>query len=566
MKCPSCGFVQSDEVKRCKKCDFDLEAFRRGEKPPKPGWFKRLAQRKETPAVVERTIPAEPTSPIRETAARPPEPPPVRPRSFPEKKPSRRAPDAGGQVTVQLQLTALDEEKKKLRLRLEDFEIRQRQQATELQRQLETEKQIAREEREKAQRIQEQMQSELAEVRQTKQQLLAELQEAQEAKRRVQTEMEEARRRQSALDAELESARKIRRQTEAQLKEKKDEHEAMLQRSSQLEAERLAELKKLMAERTAALEEQNGKIAEMEGERLRIAEAARELQAERQRLEDARRTMERRQSLQEQESQAATEAQAHRIETAATPAPVEENQGKPSGEEDQIPSWQIEHRLAKGGPTARAEDLLDLLGRKEPRPKPAAHAAAEPPHVQATPTSVELEEVWDDADQEETAEDDEAPPMPFARINPSAGRHKHFIPPKGGLIFRLAAAAIDLVIVLAAVGIFALVGWLISGANLDPLRTIVRLGWAFNVLFVLLAAGYFTYMHGAYGQTLGKRLLGLKVLTTHGKELGFLTAFFRFTMACFAAAGLGIGILWMGLDANKQGWHDKLSRTVVLRG
>lgn len=28
----------------------------------------------------------------------------------------------------------------------------------------------------------------------------------------------------------------------------------------------------------------------------------------------------------------------------------------------------------------------------------------------------------------------------------------------------------------------------------------------------------------------------------------------------------GLGFLWIGLDSKKQGWHDKISRTVVIKG
>ena len=29
--------------------------------------------------------------------------------------------------------------------------------------------------------------------------------------------------------------------------------------------------------------------------------------------------------------------------------------------------------------------------------------------------------------------------------------------------------------------------------------------------------------------------------------------------------GLGLGFLWVGIDRRKQGWHDKIARTVVVR-
>jgi uncharacterized RDD family membrane protein YckC len=40
-----------------------------------------------------------------------------------------------------------------------------------------------------------------------------------------------------------------------------------------------------------------------------------------------------------------------------------------------------------------------------------------------------------------------------------------------------------------------------------------------------------------------------------GRYLGYFIALFP----------LGLGILWVGLDKRKQGWHDKLAGTVVVR-
>ncbi len=40
-----------------------------------------------------------------------------------------------------------------------------------------------------------------------------------------------------------------------------------------------------------------------------------------------------------------------------------------------------------------------------------------------------------------------------------------------------------------------------------------------------------------------------------GRYLGYFIALFPF----------GLGILWVGLDKRKQGWHDKLAGTVVVR-
>jgi uncharacterized RDD family membrane protein YckC len=169
----------------------------------------------------------------------------------------------------------------------------------------------------------------------------------------------------------------------------------------------------------------------------------------------------------------------------------------------------------------------------------------------------ELEEEPDDpAEAEEYPEEDEE----TGEETPAE------VIPKGGLAYRGLAALIDLLLLLLVLGLFLVIGRLVSGSKGGEATEVVRmLGLPFYILFLFLSAAYFTYLHGTSGQTLGKRLLHLQVFTTHGEPIGYLTAFFRFVAACFALAFLGMGIFWIALDPNKQGWHDKLSRTVVIR-
>ncbi|MEN8144522.1 MAG: RDD family protein [Gemmatimonadota bacterium] len=77
---------------------------------------------------------------------------------------------------------------------------------------------------------------------------------------------------------------------------------------------------------------------------------------------------------------------------------------------------------------------------------------------------------------------------------------------------------------------------------------------------------YFTFFTGlTRGQTPGKRLLGIRVLRLDGKPISWWISFERFGGY---AAGLLTGllgfaqILW---DRNRQGVHDKLAETVVVR-
>lgn len=87
-----------------------------------------------------------------------------------------------------------------------------------------------------------------------------------------------------------------------------------------------------------------------------------------------------------------------------------------------------------------------------------------------------------------------------------------------------------------------------------------------DALFMVLGVGYFAGSTACWGQTAGKRLLGLRVMRADGGPVGGGQAFFRETLGRLAAGFLlGLGYLWVLMDRQGQGWHDKLAGTVVVR-
>lgn len=68
-----------------------------------------------------------------------------------------------------------------------------------------------------------------------------------------------------------------------------------------------------------------------------------------------------------------------------------------------------------------------------------------------------------------------------------------------------------------------------------------------------------------YDATIGKRMLGLKVTSVDGKKPAVLDIVIRETIGKFLSAIVfGIGFITVGVDPKKQGWHDKLAKTVVV--
>jgi uncharacterized RDD family membrane protein YckC len=71
----------------------------------------------------------------------------------------------------------------------------------------------------------------------------------------------------------------------------------------------------------------------------------------------------------------------------------------------------------------------------------------------------------------------------------------------------------------------------------------------------------------AYGLTPGKYLLGIQVVKVDtGVPAGFWRMALRQIIGQWAAAIVCyLGFIWALFDANRQGWHDKIAKTLVIR-
>jgi len=132
----------------------------------------------------------------------------------------------------------------------------------------------------------------------------------------------------------------------------------------------------------------------------------------------------------------------------------------------------------------------------------------------------------------------------------------------GGFWLRLAATIIDTIWMVA---IIIPVLYLIYGpeyfastkAILGPADLIM------NYIFPILAVLLFWRYRSA---TPGKMILSLKIVDA--KTLGkpstgqFIARYFGYFVSTIA---LCLGFLWIAFDKRKQGWHDKIAGTVVIR-
>jgi uncharacterized RDD family membrane protein YckC len=140
----------------------------------------------------------------------------------------------------------------------------------------------------------------------------------------------------------------------------------------------------------------------------------------------------------------------------------------------------------------------------------------------------------------------------------------------GGFARRAGALLIDSgVILLLAIVMFALsyIGYKVGLAahnqkigreNAETLAVLFLWGG------VGLSAAYFVVFHGMNGRTIGKWLLGLRVVGPRQRAVTFRQAFVRW-LAAAGFAPIGLGFLWVLWSREKRAWHDILARTWVIR-
>jgi uncharacterized RDD family membrane protein YckC len=161
----------------------------------------------------------------------------------------------------------------------------------------------------------------------------------------------------------------------------------------------------------------------------------------------------------------------------------------------------------------------------------------------------------------------------FAPIPPGISAPSAPIPALhwGGFFRRVAAFMVDVVIVLllsVLMGMMSFIGYkvglaahdrVVSVGNAGPLVLFLTFGWVF------LATAYFVVFHGMDGRTIGKRLLGLRVVSAEQTPVTYRQAFLRCLGLVVAVAPMAAGIFWILLNREKRGWHDLIARTWVVR-
>ena len=67
------------------------------------------------------------------------------------------------------------------------------------------------------------------------------------------------------------------------------------------------------------------------------------------------------------------------------------------------------------------------------------------------------------------------------------------------------------------------------------------------------------------GQTIGKKMMKVRIVKEDGTAITYLDAFLRNVIGYLISGAIcDLGFIWALFDARKQGWHDKIFKTLVV--
>jgi uncharacterized RDD family membrane protein YckC len=132
-----------------------------------------------------------------------------------------------------------------------------------------------------------------------------------------------------------------------------------------------------------------------------------------------------------------------------------------------------------------------------------------------------------------------------------------------GFVTRLIAMAIDLALLSLVITTLTVLGQFVGrslGVGTWTLRFIALGTTLFGAALYVL---YFVGLVVLGGQTLGKRLMGIRVLRTDGTRVRLKRSVIRY-IGTWLSLPLFWGYLWVLIDNRRQTFHDKLADTIVI--
>jgi len=135
---------------------------------------------------------------------------------------------------------------------------------------------------------------------------------------------------------------------------------------------------------------------------------------------------------------------------------------------------------------------------------------------------------------------------------------------------RVAAFVIDLIVV-AALSSLCIFFALMSSGKWSGISGNIKLIVSpfciksFCWISITLALSYFTLTTWLFGQSIGKKVVGIKIIKLNLLGMTFFDAFVRALGLYLSVIPLGIGFLWPLFSKDLRAFHDTLAKTEVVR-
>ena len=148
-----------------------------------------------------------------------------------------------------------------------------------------------------------------------------------------------------------------------------------------------------------------------------------------------------------------------------------------------------------------------------------------------------------------------------------------------GFVSRLIAFVLDRIIIWTVILIINTILIVILGffnlsleqiLNLQNNQNILQT--LFTIFFFLLVISINFVLYNAYfivfwmlvGQTPGKMIMGVRIVSTDGSPVGFFQSVRRLIGYWISMIIVFLGFLWVLISDTRQGWHDKIANTYVI--
>ena len=133
-----------------------------------------------------------------------------------------------------------------------------------------------------------------------------------------------------------------------------------------------------------------------------------------------------------------------------------------------------------------------------------------------------------------------------------------------GISARCSAFLLDYILTLFPMAVMLVLAFYVKRRLLEPTVAdfFQYVGYAL-VLAVIFANWVYGYVR--FGQSFGKRFIGLRLIRVDGQPVDYKTATVRLLGSLLSLLVFGYGFLRILWDDEQRGWHDRLAGTVVVK-